>query len=121
MPGRRSILSANDERRLKVHADLARPCLLAPLRYTLSVQRFDLFAPASRRIHCNHIKFDLALDNDKTFQETSFGFSALEDVRAVYFQRFIRAELSLIELGYRSGSQSWQSDCDLYAKANRLV
>src|SRR5262249_47883751 len=62
-----------------------------------------------------------ALDNDKPLQEIGLGFGELKDVRAVDFQRFIRAEFSFMELGYRAGLQPWRRDRDLYAKADRCV
>ena len=57
--------------------------LETPRRGTFRVERYDLFFPASRRIHSHHVKFDVALDNHKSLQEISLGCRVPEDVRAV--------------------------------------
>ena len=110
VPGRRSILSANAKRSLKIHTY---PRVPMPWGYALSVQRFDLVVPAGSRIHGNHIEFDLALDNDKTLQESAISLSQLEDVLRVDFQRLVRTEFGILELGHRARLQPRQRDRDL--------
>src|SRR5688572_2616978 len=97
-----------------MYSDLAGSRDQSPRRYPLRMQGCDESLSPNRCIDGHHIKFHLALDHDKPFQETcpdrfrETKDFRVEDVRAVDFQSLIRAELCLIEFGYGAGPQPRQ-------------
>ena len=69
----------------------------APWRDAFGVES-DLSVAASGCVYGDDVEFYIAFDHDESLEEIGFHFGALENVRAVDFERLIRAEFRIEEL-----------------------
>lgn len=57
----------------------------------------NLSVAARRCVYSDNVEFDIAFDHNKSLQKIGFHFGALENVRAVNFERLIRTEFRVKE------------------------